>query len=82
MTAVTTALALLPLAWFGNIAGLEIINPMVIVVLGGLVTATIYTLAGIPALYLLFGASRESEIDLPTTITVTEEEMREAMART
>lgn len=82
ITAVTTALALLPLAWFGNIAGLEIISPMVIVVLGGLVTATIYTLTGIPALYLLFGASRESEIDLPTMIVVTEEEMREAMAKT
>ena len=82
MTAITTALMLLPIAWLGNSTGLEIIYPMVIVVLGGLVTATIYTLIGVPALYVLFGASRESEIDLPTTIVVTEDEMREAVART
>jgi Cu/Ag efflux pump CusA len=64
MTAVVTALALLPLAWSGNIAGLEILHPMVIVVLGGLVTATLYALAGVPALYLLFGAAREPELDV------------------
>jgi len=85
MTAVTTALALLPLTLFGNIAGLEILRPMVIIVLGGLVTATIYTLAGVPALYVLFGAARESELEIPATIVVTEEEMhkmRAAMNRT
>jgi CzcA family heavy metal efflux pump len=80
MTAVTTALALVPLAVFGNIAGLEIVHPMVIVILGGLVTATMYALAGVPALYMLFGAAREPELDLPV-IFVTEEEMREAIAR-
>ncbi len=79
MTAVATALALLPLALFGNIAGLEIVHPIVIVVLGGLVTATIYTLAAVPALYVLFGAAREAELELPVTIGVTEEKMREAM---
>jgi CzcA family heavy metal efflux pump len=82
MTAVTTALAFLPLLFFGNIAGLEIVLPMAIVVLGGLVTATVYTLAGVPALYLLFGAAREPELELPSTPVVTEEERREAMART
>jgi hypothetical protein len=54
---------------------------MVIVILGGLVTATMYALAGVPALYMLFGAAGEPELDLPV-IFVTEEEMREAMART
>ncbi len=82
MTAVTTTLALLPLLFFGKIAGLEIVQPMAIVVLGGLVTATVYTLAGVPALYLLFGAAREPELELPGTLVVTEEERREAMART
>jgi Cu/Ag efflux pump CusA len=82
MTAVTTAMVFLPLAFFGDIAGLEIVHPMAIVVLGGIVTATIYTLAGIPALYLLFGADREPELKLTDTIDDTEGEMREDMART
>lgn len=72
MTALATALAFLPLALFGNIAGLEILNPMVIVALGGLITGTIYTLAGIPALYMLFGAAREPELELPVTMAGTE----------
>jgi Cu/Ag efflux pump CusA len=81
MTAITTALALLPLAFAGNVAGLEIMQPMAIVVLGGLITATIFTLAGVPAIYMLFGAKREAELDLPVTV-VTEEDMREIMEKT
>jgi Cu/Ag efflux pump CusA len=80
MTAVATALAFLPLAVVGSVAGLEIVHPMSIVVLGGLVTATIYTLAGVPAIYSLFGAKREPDLDLQVTV-VTEEEMREAISR-
>jgi CzcA family heavy metal efflux pump len=63
MTAVTTALALLPLVLFGNIAGLEIMQPMAIVILGGLVTTTLFSLIGVPAMYLLFGAAREPEFE-------------------
>lgn len=81
MTAVTTMLAVFPLALFGSIAGLEIVHSTAIVVLGGLVTATIYTLVGVPAIYVLFGAKREPELELPG-IVVTEGEMREAMAKT
>jgi CzcA family heavy metal efflux pump len=80
MTAIATALAFLPLAVLGNVAGLEIVHPMAIVVLGGLVTATLYTLAGVPAIYSLFGTKREPELDLAVTV-VTEEEMREAISR-
>jgi len=80
MTAIATALAFLPMAFFGNNAGLEIVHPMAIIVLGGLLTSTLYTLAGVPAIYLLFGAKREPELDLKITI-VTEEEMRAALER-
>lgn len=80
MTAVTAALAFLPMAFFGNIAGLEIMQPMAFVVLGGLVTTTLFTLAGVPAIYLLFGAKHEDDLDLPVTV-VTDEEMREAISR-
>ncbi len=63
-TALTTALALLPFALLGNRGGLEIVHPMAVVILGGLVTTTLLTLLGIPAMYLLFGAARERDLDL------------------
>ena len=52
MTAVTTVLALVPLVFLGDIAGLEIVRPMALVILGGLVTSTWLALVVIPALYL------------------------------
>ena len=63
MTALTTALGFLPLAFFGSVAGLEIAHPIAIVVVGGLVTTTLFTLAGVPAMYLLFGPAREPEFE-------------------
>ena len=56
MTAVTTALALVPLVLLGDIAGLEIVRPMALVILGGLVTSTWLSLVVLPALYLRLGA--------------------------
>jgi Cu/Ag efflux pump CusA len=72
MAAATTALVLSPLALFGDIAGLEFVHPMAVVVLGGLVTTTLFTLAGVPAIYLLFGGKREPDLEL---------EVREAIPR-
>jgi CzcA family heavy metal efflux pump len=51
-TALATALAVLPLVFLGNIAGLELLHPLAVVVLGGLVTSTLLSLFVIPALYL------------------------------
>jgi Cu/Ag efflux pump CusA len=62
MTALTTALAVLPFVVTGNIPGQEIVSPMGIIILGGLVTSTIVNLFALPALYLRFGASREPEL--------------------
>jgi CzcA family heavy metal efflux pump len=62
ITAATTALAMLPLLLLGNIAGLEIVRPMGVVILGGLVTSTLLTLFVLPALYLRFGARREDPV--------------------
>jgi CzcA family heavy metal efflux pump len=55
MTASATGLALVPLAVAGAIPGHEIEHPMAIVILGGLVTATLLNLFVLPSLYLRFG---------------------------
>lgn len=54
MTALTSALGMLPLA-IASGAGNEILQPLAIVVLGGLFTSTALTLLVIPALYARFG---------------------------
>jgi Cu/Ag efflux pump CusA len=67
MTALTTGLVLLPFVLFGNIPGHEIVRPMAIVVLGGLVTSTLLNLFILPVLYLRFGASRQADFELHST---------------
>jgi cation efflux system protein involved in nickel and cobalt tolerance len=54
MTALTSALGMLPLAVSSG-AGNEILQPLAIVVLGGLFTSTALTLLVIPAIYAKFG---------------------------
>ena len=61
MTAMTTGLALVPLVVAGQIPGNEIEHPMAIVILGGLVTATLLNLFVIPTLYLRFAGSYKAE---------------------
>jgi Cu/Ag efflux pump CusA len=63
MTALTTVLALLPLMIFGNIPGQEIVRPMAIIIVGGLITSTWLHLFALPALYLRFGTSREADLE-------------------
>jgi Cu/Ag efflux pump CusA len=57
MTALTTALALVPLIAAGNIAGQEIEYPMGVVILGGLISSTVLNLFVVPSLYLRFAKS-------------------------
>jgi hypothetical protein len=59
--AVATVAAVLPFVILGNVAGLEIVNPMAIVMLGGLITSTLLALFVLPVLYLRFGAGAEPE---------------------
>ena len=70
MTALATGLMLVPALILGDIPGLEIIRPMAIVMLGGLVTSTLFSLFVIPTMYLRFGASREADIELLPTNAV------------
>lgn len=61
MTAVTTALGLIPLLVSSG-AGSEVQRPLATVVVGGLVTSTILTLLVIPALYKWFAVKVEKEV--------------------
>lgn len=54
MTATATALALLPIVIGGNKPGHEIEHPMAVVILGGLITSTLLSLAVLPVLALRF----------------------------
>jgi len=58
MTVLTTGLALIPLVAAGSIPGQEIEHPMAIVILGGLITATLLNLFVVPSLYLRFAHPR------------------------
>jgi Cu/Ag efflux pump CusA len=53
MTALTAALALIPLALRGHLPGNEIQSPMAIVILGGLLTSTLLNGFVVPIVYLL-----------------------------
>jgi Cu/Ag efflux pump CusA len=59
MTALATGLALVPLVVAGSIPGHEIEHPMAVVILGGLLTATVLNLFVLPTLYLRFGKHRK-----------------------
>jgi len=72
MTALSTALVFLPVVILGDRPGYEVLHPMGIVILGGLITATLVNVFVTPGIYLNFGNVRtETEIDL----TLFEEEL-------
>ena len=53
MTALTTGLALIPLAMSGDLPGNEIQSPMAVVIQGGLISATVLNIIVIPAIFYL-----------------------------
>lgn len=58
MTALTSALALIPLAVNGGKPGNEIQSPMAIVILGGLISSTILNMYVVPAIYYLINRKK------------------------
>jgi len=64
ITALATGLALLPFVFVGNVPGQEMLHPMSIIILGGLLTSTAVNLFAMPALYLGYGTRREAELDI------------------
>jgi CzcA family heavy metal efflux pump len=76
MTALVTGLLLLPLVVSFDVAGQELLHPMAVVILGGLITSTLLTLFVVPVLCARFSPTPgvdifESPISQPT-ITVPE----------
>jgi Cu/Ag efflux pump CusA len=53
--ALAVAAVVLPAIAFGDIAGQEILRPMAIVIMGGLLTSTLVSLFAVPSLFLRFG---------------------------
>lgn len=60
MTAMTSALALIPLVFNGDKPGNEIQSPMAVVVLGGLITSTLLNIYIIPIVYEIIQKRRKS----------------------
>ena len=61
MTALTAALALIPLAFNGNATGNEIQSPMAKVILGGLLSSTLLNIFVVPIVYGLIQKKKENE---------------------
>jgi Cu/Ag efflux pump CusA len=55
MIALTAGLALLPLVWVANEPGKELLYPVAIVIIGGLISSTILDMAVTPAVFYKFG---------------------------
>ncbi|UCC31195.1 MAG: efflux RND transporter permease subunit, partial [Phycisphaerales bacterium] len=62
MTALAAGLALVPLALGGEQPGREILTPMAIVILCGLLSSTFLNMLVVPTLYLRFGRPVEADI--------------------
>ena len=61
MTAITSALALLPLALGGDLPGNEIQSPMAKVILGGLFSSTLLNGFVVPVIYLINSKSKRQD---------------------
>lgn len=70
MTALSSGLALIPLALGGELPGNEIQSPMAKVILGGLLSSTILNGFIIPIMYLFINRKQEKQVEI---IEITED---------
>ncbi len=61
MTALTASLALIPLAFRGNLSGNEIQSPMAKVILGGLLTSTLLNIFVVPIIYSNYNKRKQKK---------------------
>ena len=71
MTALTTALALVPLALSRGVAGREILYPVAVVILGGLISSILLNMVVLPSLFLKFGSPASPEDEIRSSDSVT-----------
>ena len=67
MTTLTTILGLVPMAFFPG-EGSEMLQPIAVTFLGGIITGAFLTLFLSPSLYLIFNKRREKKYDNPDTL--------------
>jgi hypothetical protein len=63
----------------GHMPGCEILRPMAIVMMSGLVTSTLFLLVGVPAMFLMFTPSREAELEDLESSLIAEQELGESI---
>ncbi len=68
MTALTAALALIPLAAGGDKPGNEIQSPMAVVILGGLLSSTLLNIFVIPTVYYVISRRKQGKESLPAGV--------------
>ncbi|BAU15960.1 cation efflux system protein (plasmid) [Leptolyngbya sp. NIES-3755] len=78
MTAISSAFGMLPLA-IGGGAGKEMLQPLAVVVLGGMISSTALTLVVLPALYTLFGRFLIPKSKDPDEMELSDFDTREVM---
>jgi Cu/Ag efflux pump CusA len=71
VSALAIGVAFAPALLLGDVPGLEILRPMAVVVLGGLVTSTLVTLFLVPTLYARFGILETQNLELPPLTVAT-----------
>jgi Cu/Ag efflux pump CusA len=71
LTALLTAAVMVPLAFSGAVAGTEILHPFAGVVLGGLVSSTIFSVFVVPAIYLRLFCRQVRQRPSPAATTPT-----------
>ena len=75
MTTLAAGLSLIIVLLMGDAPGLEIVRPMAIVVLGGLVTSTLINLFVLPSLFLRLRVAPAQDLDLASGAEAIQDEL-------
>lgn len=67
-SALATAAAMLPFVVLGDRPGYELVRPLAVVVLGGLVSSTLLVLFALPAFYVRLGPGKPPSFDVDTLL--------------
>lgn len=74
LTALASAVVLAPFVIAGDAIGFEVVRPVAVTILGGLVTSTVLTLFVLPAVYLRYGFVAEPDLSSEELLPTYDEE--------